>query len=316
MTVPRFAILLLVSVLMVPGAFAASLDSAREHYESGDLDAARSELRDLLDASDDAAVRADALNLLGTIAVDRQEWTQAHEAWSLLLAEYPESAAAGEARTKLTLVTALMDAQGEKPAPPPPAPTSSPAPTSPPAPTMPSAPAPATVTPAPEPAPEPAPPSPSAPTSTTAAAEPAPAAAETSNLVLVAGRGKPYDAVEDSTRRLITWLLERGVHAESATTEVAVVQDSDLVLAQLLEVVRKRGAHSLLYIDARFNHTPDNVKYYLYLPSGSELWRTRVRGGTGWTGEPYSKSGIDEKLFLRSLNKLEKMIGGPGLPVE
>ena len=105
--------------------------------------------------------------------------------------------------------------------------------------------------------------------------------------------------------------------AESATTGgVAVVQDSDLVLAQLLEVVRERGAGSLIYMHARYNNAPEVVRYHLYLPDGSVLWTTKVTGGTGFTGEPYSKSGIKEKLFERSLKKLSKKVGGPGLPVE
>lgn len=296
MTATRLTSLALVSLLTLSGAYAATLDSARDLYASGDVEAARSELAELLDSSDDDATRADALNLLGTIAVEQQEWDGAYEAWGTLLADYPDSDAAGEARTKLTLVTALMDAQGQKPVAPP----------------SPQPPAPAAT---PEAAPA-APSPPAAPAPTAAPAAPAAPAPEPGDLVLVAGRGRPYDAVEDSTKRVLAWLLEQGVDAESATTGVAVVQDSDVVLAQLLEVVRARGAGSLLYLHARYNNAPEVVRYSLYQPDGSVLWTTKVTGGTGFTGEPYTKSGIKEKLFERSLEKLAKKVGGPGLPVE
>jgi hypothetical protein len=139
-------------------------------------------------------------------------------------------------------------------------------------------------------------------------------APETTGRVLVAAKGKPHDAVRTLSDRVVAYLRERGVDAESATGGIPVVEDSKMVLPLLLQRGQTDGAGSVLLLSADFV-SMQKVALDCYEPGGAKLWKVKVSGGTGWKGRPYSKTGITEELAERFMEKLDKKIGGPGLPV-
>jgi len=300
--------ILTLTLLIASGAHGASLDRARDLYDQGSFQQALEEARTLLDEPSRSHDHPEALHLAGIIAVELQDYASARSFWIDLTETYPESDETRSVKTELALVSALLATlPPQPPTPAPPAPSSAPA-------------APATPDPAPEPPvsaiPAPTVPVPAVPATDlpSAAATPAPPAAARPNLVLVAGRGKPYDAVEETNRRFRDWMLQNDILVESATEGLAVVQDSDAQLAHLLQVTRETGAGSLLFVIARYGTGGEGIKVECYAPDGSLLWKERVKGGTGWTGQRFSKTRINEALVERILEKLESRVGGPGLP--
>lgn len=295
-------------------AWSASLDEARRLHQEGSTAEALAAIENLLSSGADVADKAAALDLLGTIAVDEGQLAMAKQAWSRLTAEHPEYAASHDTATKLRLVSALLMAEGQPaPAPEPPAPAepASPTPVEPVAEPVAApvpAPQPSVTAPAPTPAIETGEAAPAAPS---APAAPAPQA---SDRVLIAAKGRPHDAVRTLSDRIVAYLRERGVDAESATGGIPVVEDSKMVLPLLLQKGQAENAGSVLLLSADFV-SMQKVNLDCYVPAGAKLWKIKVSGGTGWKGRPYTKTGITEELAERFMEKLDNKIGGPGLPV-
>ena len=304
--VPVFLVVVWLSAAV---AWSSSLDDARRLYKSGDADTALAEINAVLDSEVSASEKAEALDLLGTIAVDKGYLTMARQAWSRLLDEYPDSSLATDARTKLQLVSALLKTESADTADQPVAKAPAPAPV--PAPATPSAPAPSAATSEPHVAPAepatPASPMPSTP------ASPA-VAGFSSGEVLVAARGKPYDAVVLASDRLVGFLREQGVDARSATSGIPVVEDSQMVLPLLIQKGQQDGAGSVLLLTADYE-SMQKMTLECYQPGGQRLWKMKISGGTGWKGRPYTKSGITEELYERFEKQLAEKVGEPGLPV-
>jgi tetratricopeptide (TPR) repeat protein len=281
-----------------------SVDEAKRLHQAGQTDQAISMIEQIL-ASDEASTdTAGALDLLGTIAVDEGYLSMAQQAWSRLLDEYPDYAAGKDVDTRLRLVSALLMAQGSE------SPTVETTAVEKPAVEVPATKMPAEAAPAvPAPAPLPA-------TGNDVKSTPQPVApaAEISGKVLVAGRGRPYDAVVETNRRIVEFLRERGVDAVSSTGDVPVVEGSDMVLPFLLRKGEDEGAGSVLLVTADYLRM-QKIVTECYLPAGAELWTVKAKGGTGTKGRPYSATGVTEALLERFLDRLEKKVGGPGLPV-
>jgi tetratricopeptide (TPR) repeat protein len=304
-------------------AWSASLNEARRLHQEGSVQEALAEIEKILGSDALDADKAQALDLLGDIAVDQGYLAMAKQAWSRLLTDYPDFVESTDAQTKLSLVSALLGAEsddredGLPVAAEPVAPEKTPAPPPPvvkePEMKMETAPAP------PDPAEVVAVETEAAPDvepTTTVAPPAAPPmkAADDSGLVLVAVQGKPHDAAQEASDRIVEYLRERGVDAVSATGGIPVVQKSDMVLPLLLQKGQEDGASSLLLLTAEFANM-QKMALKCYLPEGAELWKLKVSGGTGTTGREWSKTGINYKLVERFEQKLEPRIGGPGLPV-
>jgi len=133
-------------------------------------------------------------------------------------------------------------------------------------------------------------------------------------LVLVAGTGKPYDAAQHAVSELATYLIDSGVNTELPTGGIPVIESAATSMMRLLDAVEERGAESLVFMRVNFA-TVEKIAVEVYSPDGTLLWKERVSGGTGHTGRPYSKTGVNKNLMERFMNKLAKRIGGPGLPV-
>lgn len=282
---------------------AASVEEARQLYKMGDELGARQALTEILALETDGAVRAQALDLVGMIAADKGDLELAATVWEKLISDFPDSPEAEMARTKLSLATDLNEAGAASP---------EDKETGAPVETEKTAPAPRP-TPVEEPADEVTP----QPAEEAAPAEPsAPAAPKQqvpkSDLVLVAGRGKPHDGAQRAAEVIIEHLQSRGVTAESATKGVPVVEKSTQVMPALLRQVEEEGANGLLLITSEFDNI-GKVVVECYTPAGELAWKKRVTGGTGWTGRPYSPSGMNETLVERILEKLDKQVGGPCL---
>lgn len=302
--------------LFVAGALhAASVDQARNYIQNRELDQAKQELAKVLasDAGDEEM--AAALDLMAAIAVEEWDYATAADLWTRLMADYPGWAEELGVATKLQLTEALLgrnDVITPEPAPSPPPVEAAPAPVQEaPAPVaaVPQVEEPTPATPAPESKPAPAPESIPQQVATSKPVSP-----RTPGLVLVAAAGKPYDAAEYSGAKLTAFLVGSGVNAESPTGGIPVVEDSATSLARMLETVEDQGAESLAFMRVNFQSW-QRIAVEVYAPDGSLLWEERIRGGTGYTGRPYSKTGANEKLLERFLNKLAKRVGGPGLPV-
>jgi hypothetical protein len=102
-------------VLWGVAAHGASLEKAKALRSNGLRDEAKRELVELtFDEAEVPAAKAEALYLLGEIAVDEKAITAARENWGKLINTYPESLFATSARSKLELLDQLQSpAQGE-----------------------------------------------------------------------------------------------------------------------------------------------------------------------------------------------------------
>ena len=297
----RYRLLSLIVLVLFANSpvWSASVDTARQLHDEGRSDEALATIESILSSDAAGDEKAAALDLLGTIAVDKGYFSMAKQAWTQLVDEYPDYAADNDVGTKLRLVSALLMA--EKPE-------------EPQEPEEPVAEAVAPEAPTAAPEPETAPRAKAVPA---AEAEPAPtvaAAKESSGLVFVAAKGKPHDAVTEASKRLVAYLRERGVDATSPTGGIPVVTDSKMVLPLLFQKGQQEGAGSVVLLTADFV-TWQKMSLECFLPEGATLWKVKVSGGTGWKGRSYSQTGITEPLLQRFLEKLGKKIGGPGLPV-
>lgn len=297
----RLIFLLITFALAVP-AWSASLDDARQLHEDGMTAEALATIESVLSSGATDEVKAEALDLLGTIAVEEGHLAMAKQAWTRLVEEYPEYSKENDTETKLLLASALLKTEEKLPV------------------AEKAVPETATLeaeepeAPAVQATPEAAP---AASASTPSPAAPAPSAApvpESTGLVLVAARGKPSDSVRLLSERLVEHLREQGVDAASATGGIPVVEDSKMVLPMLLQKGQQDSAESVLLLTADFV-SMQKVTIDCYAPAGAKLWKVKTSGGTGWKGRPYSKTGITEELAERFLEKLDQKVGGPGLPV-
>ena len=293
----KYPVLIFLAMIIgtVPAMWSASLESVRQLHEEGKTGEALAAIESVLGSDAPGAEKAEALDLLGTIAVDKGQLAMARQAWSRLTEEYPDFAASHDTATKLSLVSALLKADEAPPA---------------------------AVT-APEPVKETVPPvaetsPPAAPAPVPEPSEPAASAAPTpeisSNVVLIAAQGKPHDAVRDVNDRVVSFLQEKGVNARSATGGIPVVEDSKMVLPLLLQKGKEEGVASVLLLTADYLSMQKMV-LDCYTPDGSKMWKLKVSGGTGWKGRPYSKTGVTEALVERFMEKLEDKVGEPGLPL-
>ena len=284
---------------------AGSVEEARQLYRAGDELGAREALIEILALETSGVARAQALDLVAMIAVDKGDLELAAAVWEKLIREAPDSPEAVEARSKLSRVRDLSEAQAAVPEPEKPiaevgvepaTPTAVPTPTEKPTQSVVS-----------ESAKEAAPAAPAAP------AEPRSPSAR-SELVLVAGRGSPHDGAQRAAEVIIEYLQAQGVAAESATKGIPVVEKSSLVIPALLRQVDEEGANSLLLVSSNFESLA-KVVAECYTPEGLLAWKKKVSGGTGWKGRPYSATGMNENLVNRMIDKLAGQVGDPCLPL-
>lgn len=300
----RQAFLLVAGLALVAGAaWSGSLEEARQLIQQGRHVSAAKELQEVIDsdsAGDDE--KAQALDLLGNVAVAENDLALAQETWGRLLSDYAGEASRLGVETKLKLVAALMDAREVQPqaTQPPGSPQPLPEPS-----IVNDEPQPPATTPTPEPS-TPAPTAAPAPSGSRAVKEPY-------GLVLVAGGGRPHDAAVEATNGVIENLRELGVNAKSATEGLPVVRDSKSLLPMMVQTAREQGAESILLVKAEFS-SRQSVVAECYTPEGAELWKFKVTGGTGVTGREWTPTGINYDLVERFKEKLGKRAGGPGLP--
>jgi hypothetical protein len=102
----RYPVVLLVWVLALASlANAASLEKAKTLRSNGLQDEAKKELVDFLyDSTSPDDSKAEALLLLGDIALDEKNGDAARENWSKLVATYPASPSAAMAKAKLEVL--------------------------------------------------------------------------------------------------------------------------------------------------------------------------------------------------------------------
>lgn len=304
---PRFKILMILALCWVAATLseAASVEEARALYQKGDELGAREALIEILVLETDGAVRAQALDFVAMIAVDRGDLDFAAAVWETLIRDYPGSPEAAEARTKISLATDLSEVRAEiseEQGVGAPAETERPAPVPVPTPVEEQA---APV--ASEPAEEPEPAAPAAPAAPKARGA-------RSDIVLVAGRGKPHDGAQRAAEVIIEHLQSLGVAAESATQGVPVVDKSSMVIPALLRQAEEEGANGLLMVTSNFESVA-KILVECYTPEGALAWKKKVSGGTGWKGRPYSASGMNEALVERIVGKLDGQVGGPCMAV-
>ncbi len=207
--IAHFALVLLLSATV---GFAADLEAASELYRSGDLEAAQRELTAVLEAGPASEVAAPALELLGQIAIDRDDWDAALEAWSELVDKHAlsrEAAAVSAAIRPLQALTARL-----------PKPSSQ-----------------VVQTPAPQPVPPPA------------SRPPLPA---NGTGFIVGGFGTEYDASQEVTERLIDFLVANDVEVHETSTEIPAIRGEEVVLSYLIDEARTAGAEGVLFISTRF----------------------------------------------------------------
>jgi hypothetical protein len=104
--------LLLTSVaLFTVTASAASIERAKMLHANKLFDDAKKEAIAVVFSDCKDTEKADALHLLGSIAVDQEQYATAADNWTELIRRFPTSTAAMEARAKMPLVKKLIDAQ-------------------------------------------------------------------------------------------------------------------------------------------------------------------------------------------------------------
>lgn len=101
-------VFVLTSLLAVSALAAGSLDKAKSLRLNGLLDDAKKELVEVSsDNEAEPAVKAEALLLLGEIAVDEKKLDVAKANWATLVASYPDTSFAAAAKAKLDLLEQL-----------------------------------------------------------------------------------------------------------------------------------------------------------------------------------------------------------------
>ena len=104
-----FIALLTTTLLWGGAAHGASLDKAKALRANGLRDEAKRELVEVMfDEAEGPTVKAEALYLLGEIAIDEKAIAAARENWEKLINTYPDSPFATTARSKLELLLQLQ----------------------------------------------------------------------------------------------------------------------------------------------------------------------------------------------------------------
>lgn len=94
-------------VMLLSSVAVADLEKARLLYDAQLYDDAKRELVATATSDADPEEKAAALHLLGTIAVDEKRYDAAVRTWSDLVAKYPDTEDAEQAKDKISLVQAL-----------------------------------------------------------------------------------------------------------------------------------------------------------------------------------------------------------------
>lgn len=302
--------------LAAPAAWAASVERADELYLAGDLDAARAELAEVLAADEDEVPRAAALALLGRIEVDRRNWRAALDAWGELTDSYASSAEAAAVSAAIRPLQALVDCACAGAAAP--ALTAAATPEATPEKARAASPEPTPATAEAAEASRPAPPATAAPPAAAPApavpgSEPATPPAPARGLILVGGWGAEYEASQEVTRDLVTFLEQAGVGVRAASTDVPAVHGEEVVLSYLIDEARQAGAAGVLFVTTRFDFR-EFIHVRRYDVRGSELWSDKIFGGTALR-ERRDRGQPSWNLVDRMKKRLEKRLGTPDLPV-
>ncbi len=283
--------------LVGPVAWAATLERARELFLSGERDSARTELQELLLDSSDETERASALELLGRLEVDDENWDAALEAWGALTDQYALSPQAAAVSAAIRPLQALVDCGCE--------------PSDPGEVTASSEEMPAAPSPAPTPTPIPAPTTAPSPTTTL---PPQPIPATVPGLLLVGGWGAEYDASQEVTRDLAEFLVANGVNARASSTEVPAIRGAEVVLSYLLEEAQQAGAERVLFLKTRFDFR-EYIELQAFDLNGNRLWREKISGGTALK-ERRDRGKPSWGLVERAKQWLSKRLGTPDLPTQ
>jgi hypothetical protein len=107
----RIAVVSLAAILSCGIAFGQSLDKARLFYSNKLYEDAKRELVAVAVGSGSNEDKAEALNLLGTIAVDEGNYAAAIKNWTDVTTKFPGTASAREAAAKLPLAEKLAAIQ-------------------------------------------------------------------------------------------------------------------------------------------------------------------------------------------------------------
>jgi tetratricopeptide (TPR) repeat protein len=111
----RGAIIFLTTVLCCGIAFGQSLEKAKLLYSNKLYEDAKRELVAVAVGSGSNEEKAEALNLLGTIAIDEGNYDAAIKNWTEVTVKFPETASAKEAAAKLPLAEKLLATQKSDP---------------------------------------------------------------------------------------------------------------------------------------------------------------------------------------------------------
>jgi len=335
------AVLILTLILAAAAPLAAQdLETAQNLFADGELEGAKRMAAELLAGGLSGEEGIEALDILASVAIAEGDYETAVLRLRAILAAEPGATAARDAQGKLTLIGRLVGepaaapAAAEMPGSAAPAPDSDAA---------------AATAPAAEPAAEEAPaeipdagrtdaemlaaaggadaPGPRA--ERPAAPEEAPAPrpsrivlpetvtapepiAPLSGLVLLAGDGQPIEVIEEVVGLFAEHLAAAGVEAEVVPRTVWWRRGLDGALPDLLATARASEAASVLFIDMSFGYR-EKLKATCVGADGRELWRVGVSGGSGYTDHrPHDL--FNAELVERLYKKLDKRIGGPGLP--
>lgn len=107
--------IVLAAALLATQAMAAEVSKARLLYENRLLDDAKRELVDVIASNASPSDQAQALHLLGTIAVDEKRYDSALLTWADLIKRFPDSQDAKEVAAKISLVRTISESSTATP---------------------------------------------------------------------------------------------------------------------------------------------------------------------------------------------------------
>lgn len=107
----KIAVIYLATILFFGIAFGQSLEKARLFYSNKLYEDAKRELVAVVMGSGSAEEKAEALNLLGAIAIDEGNYEAAIKNWTEVIVKFPDTASAKEAAAKLPLAKKLAATQ-------------------------------------------------------------------------------------------------------------------------------------------------------------------------------------------------------------
>ena len=305
MSLVRIGLLVTLLALICPPSWAAVTEEIGRFVLDGDLETARQAISQALESDLDDEERAQALRWLGRLEVTEENYLAALEAFRGLADEFGRTVAGREARTELALLEELArvdaltrvemsDSPEEAVAGPEPGESVS-TPT-------------ATAPPRPSEAPAKASGESNAQAEPTNAPEVVPQSAA-SVSVLVGSVGKPFDLAEKAGLQVFDYLEQNNVAAIFQPTASEALRGSDAVVVYLLSRARESGAEGLIVVRSRWGFR-EFVTVESFSAEGSSLWREKITGGTAHRSEE-----VTDSLMQKLWRKLDKRLGGPGLPV-